>query len=194
MQGVCLALFFSSNPSVLTRSPHRWAFVDFHLPEQCTRALLNIHNHTLNGRALVVEYASAEAVRRGGIGTRAAIAANRGGRGGAGGARGGRPAAMPKKGRDWDDADVVQDARSMAFDDAGDEEKATRAEHGFRPTGGARGGRGGARGGARGGRGGARGGGEGKPGVRAKPGAALASAQRASEAIVESQGRKITFD
>ncbi|KAL8290245.1 hypothetical protein RQP46_003184 [Phenoliferia psychrophenolica] len=170
-----------------------WAFVDFHLPEQCTRALLNIRNHSLNGRNLVVEYASAEAVRRGGIGTRAAIAANRGGRGGAAGGRGnGRPAMMPKKGRDWDDADVVSDAKARIFeDDGGDEEKATRTEFGFRPTGGGGRGvpRGGARGGGRGGRGGS-----GKPEGRAKPGAALASAQRASEAIVESSGRKTTFD
>ncbi|KAK4704659.1 hypothetical protein P7C70_g1554, partial [Phenoliferia sp. Uapishka_3] len=170
-----------------------WAFIDFHMPEQCTRALLNIRNHSLNGRTLVVEYASAEAVRRGGIGTRAAINANRGGRGGAAGGRGnGRPAAMPKKNRDWDDADVISDAKSRSFEeDGGDEEKATRGEFGFRPSGG--GGRGAPRGGARGGRGGGRGG---KPesSVRAKPGAALASAQRASEAIVESQGRKITFD
>lgn len=171
---------------------HSWAFVDFHLPEQCTRALLNIRNHSLNGRTLVVEYASAEAVRRGGIGTRAAITANRGGRGGGAGGRGnGRPAAMPKKGRDWDDADVVSDAKARVFeDDGGDDEKATRTEFGFRPSGGGGRGvpRGGARGGARGGRGGA------SSSVRAKPGAALASAQRASEAIVESQGRKITFD
>nr|CRX78986.1 hypothetical protein ls5930a1_00059 [Leucosporidium scottii] len=71
-----------------------WAFVDFHLPEQCTRALLNIRNHSLDGRSLNVEYASSEAVRRGGLGTRAGAAgpgagAGRGGRGGGRGGGGG---------------------------------------------------------------------------------------------------------
>lgn len=43
-----------------------WAFVDFHTTVQATAALIDPRNHSLNGRALVVEYASAEAVRRGG--------------------------------------------------------------------------------------------------------------------------------
>lgn len=161
--------------------------MDFHLPEQCTRALLNIRNHTLNGRSLVVEYASSEAVRRGQVGTRAGIAAgaSRGGRGGGGrgGGRSGggepmgdRDDATRKRARDWDDGN----------DDSGASAE-TRKPYAA-PAG--RGGRGAARGGARGGRVG--------PQMaasvgRAKPGAALATAQRASEAIVESTGRKITF-
>lgn len=44
----------------------RWAFVDFHNPEDATHTLINPKNHFLDGRKLVVEYASQEAVRRGG--------------------------------------------------------------------------------------------------------------------------------
>ena len=44
----------------------RWAFLDFHNVEDATSALLDTRNHHLDGRKLVVEYASAEAVRRGG--------------------------------------------------------------------------------------------------------------------------------
>ncbi|KAH7887434.1 hypothetical protein F5I97DRAFT_828079 [Phlebopus sp. FC_14] len=47
-----------------------FAFVDFSSIEHATSALLNPRNHRLNGRDLVVEYASAEAVRRGGGGHR----------------------------------------------------------------------------------------------------------------------------
>ncbi|EKM79954.1 hypothetical protein AGABI1DRAFT_72681 [Agaricus bisporus var. burnettii JB137-S8] len=42
-----------------------FAFVDFLNTEHATSALVNPKNHHLNGRDLVVEYASAEAVRRG---------------------------------------------------------------------------------------------------------------------------------
>ncbi|EJF61110.1 hypothetical protein DICSQDRAFT_161593 [Dichomitus squalens LYAD-421 SS1] len=45
-----------------------WAFVDFTATEHATSALTNPRNHHLNGRKLVVEYASPEAVRRGGGG------------------------------------------------------------------------------------------------------------------------------
>ncbi|KAI0824775.1 hypothetical protein BC628DRAFT_1377669 [Trametes gibbosa] len=43
-----------------------WAFVDFTAPEHATAALTNPRNHQLDGRKLVVEYASPDAVRRGG--------------------------------------------------------------------------------------------------------------------------------
>jgi RNA recognition motif-containing protein len=46
----------------------RWAFVDFTSIEHATTALTNPRNHRLNGRELVVEYASPDAVRRGGGG------------------------------------------------------------------------------------------------------------------------------
>jgi RNA recognition motif-containing protein len=48
----------------------RWAFVDFTSIDHATAALVNPKNHHLDGRNLVVEYASAEAVRRGGGGPR----------------------------------------------------------------------------------------------------------------------------
>ena len=91
------------------------------------------------------------------------------------------------KGREWDDGDIGEAAREFVKRDYDEEasEKAPRGEFGFRPDASRGRGRGAPRGGDRG-RGGERGG-------RAKPGAALASAQRASEAIVESTGRKITF-
>jgi RNA recognition motif-containing protein len=43
-----------------------WAFVDFTNTEHATEALVNPRNHTLDGRQLKVEYASPDAVRRGG--------------------------------------------------------------------------------------------------------------------------------
>lgn len=45
---------------------YSWAFVDFTNTENATEALVNPRNHALDGRKLNVEYASAEAVRRGG--------------------------------------------------------------------------------------------------------------------------------
>jgi len=42
-----------------------FAFVDFMTIEHATSALINPKNHQLNGRSLVVEYASPDAVRRG---------------------------------------------------------------------------------------------------------------------------------
>lgn len=192
-----------------------WAFVDFHLPAQATRALLNLHNHQLNGRKLNVEFASAEAVRRGGLGTRSAVKRVRSQReqGGDGDGDyddeegGGRHAAHSRaprrqqgEGQDrrrggggaasFGDADV----RALAIN-AGSSAAATSHHGGGRPE-------------PRRGdfNGGARSGGGGPPprrgekestlpgGKRAKPGAALAMAQRASEAIVQSTGRKTTFD
>lgn len=44
----------------------RWAFVDFTSTEHATCALVNPRNHSLDGRKLAVEYASPDAVRRGG--------------------------------------------------------------------------------------------------------------------------------
>ncbi|GAA5865974.1 hypothetical protein JCM3774_005545 [Rhodotorula dairenensis] len=197
-----------------------WAFVDFHLPAQATRALLNLHNHQLNGRKLNVEFASAEAVRRGNLGTRSAVKRGRSQReqegdddnddndDEQGGAKqqhrgprrrtghghgeerhGGRAAAESSFG----DVDV----RALAID-AG---SAASSTYGGPPR----------RRDFNAGGGGGRSGGGGPPprrggdhnnsreqalpgGKRAKPGAALAMAQRASEAIVQSTGRKTTFD
>ena len=46
----------------------RWAFVDFTTTEFATLALTNPKNHSLDGRALVVEYASPSAAQRSGLG------------------------------------------------------------------------------------------------------------------------------
>lgn len=54
-----------------------WAFIDFHNPADATHALINPKNHFLDGRKLVVEYASQEAVRRGGGAPRVQDKANR---------------------------------------------------------------------------------------------------------------------
>ncbi|WAQ92070.1 hypothetical protein PtA15_15A466 [Puccinia triticina] len=43
-----------------------FAFVDFETVEQATNVLTNLKNHQLDGRILTVEYASADAVKRGG--------------------------------------------------------------------------------------------------------------------------------
>lgn len=170
-----------------------WAFVDFHLPAQATRALLNLHNHQLNGRKLNVEYASAEAVRRGAVGTKS----GGGGRGNAGPRRrGGAPREDGQEGgedefaergkkrreRDWDDTDVKALA-AQAGADAGYDGPPPHARREPKPV------RDDARKGRR-----ADGGGGGGGGKRPKPGAALAMAQRASEGIVQSTGKKITFD
>lgn len=187
------------------------------MPEQATRALLNIRNHTLDGRSLNVEYASAEAVRRGGLGTKRAGGAGagaprggsaggrgrggmtRGGGRGGGGERGGRGGAgrSTSGGRDWDDS-AMRDYAAQPRDDARDVAPHLGGRGGFA-------GRGRGRDNGYQGRGDFGGGdrtSESRPttrppkdtGVRAKPGAALASAQRASEGIVQSTGRKITFD
>jgi RNA recognition motif-containing protein len=59
-------VYLTSTPEPCSRRiPPRFAFVDFKDQQFATDALTNPHNHSLNGRALVVEYASADAVRRG---------------------------------------------------------------------------------------------------------------------------------
>ena len=45
---------------------NRFGFVDFITTEQATAVLINPRNHHLDGREIVVEYASPDAVRRGG--------------------------------------------------------------------------------------------------------------------------------
>lgn len=52
--------------SFLLLCVHSWAFVDFTSIEHAMAALTNPRNHHMDGRKLKVEYASADAVRRGG--------------------------------------------------------------------------------------------------------------------------------
>ena len=52
--------------SALTFLFVRFAFIDFETTSHATTVLTNSRNHYLDGRKLVVEYASADAARRGG--------------------------------------------------------------------------------------------------------------------------------
>ncbi|KAH9951716.1 hypothetical protein B0H21DRAFT_801113 [Amylocystis lapponica] len=143
-----------------------WAFVDFVSTEHATAALTNVRNHQLDGRALVVEYASPDAVRRGGgprnNGTRSAPPRE--------GAR------SPKR-----KARAEEDEADEGGDGIGVEPieetplKRRRVDSTSRTP-------------ARDSRGGK------PPRTRTKPGAALAQAKRETVAIVPSQGRKIVFD
>ncbi|GAA5985316.1 hypothetical protein JCM11641_005391 [Rhodosporidiobolus odoratus] len=164
-----------------------WCFVDFHLPAQATRALLNTRNHSLNGRKLNVEYASADAVRRGGLGSRATSKAHgRQKREGGDREQGNRGQKRGREGEQggWND-DRTREFASQAGHEGEFGERDAAPPH-------ARGGKGSFERGER--RGGDRDGGRDNGGKRMKSGAALAMAQRASDAIVESTGRKTTFD
>ncbi|KAI0638036.1 hypothetical protein C8Q77DRAFT_1088986 [Trametes polyzona] len=147
-----------------------WAFVDFTSVEHATAALTNPRNHQLDGRKLVVEYASPEAVRRGGgAGPRPERAAK-------------EHSGAKKRGRADGEGNAVADR-----DDAGGDEDRPHAKKRREE---------GAEEGARGGKradGAARGKGGKPPRTRTKPGAALALAKREDVAIVPSQGKKIVF-
>ncbi|KAJ7693865.1 hypothetical protein B0H17DRAFT_932497 [Mycena rosella] len=153
-----------------------FAFVDFTSIEHATSVLVNTKNHMLNGRKLVVEYASADAVRRG----------------------------APKVKREEGGADRVPQRRKEAKSRGPRAEKKLEREHkaGDAPTSTFGPPRAGGRpsydktstphasrdaesgGGARERKG---------PKNRPKPGAALALAKRESAAIVPSQGKKVVF-
>ncbi|KAF9226802.1 hypothetical protein BS17DRAFT_794241 [Gyrodon lividus] len=141
-----------------------FAFIDFTSIEHATNALVNPSNHRLNGRDLVVEYASPEAVRRGG-GPRNAKQDQNGG--------GGR---TDKKAFEHTPKRPFQ--RPVKQEGHGDTKKVEAEEtlstrpHSQRPN---------------------RGGQDRSHKARARPGAALAEASRQSAAIVPSQGLKIVF-
>lgn len=63
MQRVCIILYPPTSDVLMSRE--RFAFVDFSSIEHATSVLINPKNHQLDGRTLVVEYASPDAVRRG---------------------------------------------------------------------------------------------------------------------------------
>ena len=142
---------------------YRWAFVDFTSTEHATAALINPRNHSLDGRKLSVEYASPDAVRRGG-GPREPDSSKKLTRTGERGKKVRKPksAGYIRKG-------PKSAERRSVNDGEGELEKKREA------TGG-----------------GERAPGRGISGRR-KPGAALASAQRGTAAILPSQGQKITF-
>ncbi|KAH9179650.1 hypothetical protein EDB89DRAFT_500448 [Lactarius sanguifluus] len=145
-----------------------FAFVDFTSTEHATAALVHPKNHHLDGRKLVVEYASADAVRRGGgagsrpnkvsspIATvgkahrerRESVVGNRG-------ERKGRPETTTPSSVPRDDDKSIDSSRR-----SGASSKVDRGTRKARPA----------------------------------PGAALALAKREQVAIVPSQGRRIIFD
>lgn len=151
-----------------------WAFVDFLSTSQATSSLTNPRNHTLDGRKLVVEYASPDAVRRGGHseGFAAAAAANGAARGGGKGkGRVGKKERLAKK-ADVDpsalEAEPVEAFATTALEMANE-----AAEGAVRPL-------------------------KKKEAFkgRQKPGAALANAKRGRTGIVkggEGMGKKVVF-
>lgn len=157
--------------------PSRWAFVDFRTTEYATAALTNPKNHFLNGRKLVVEYASPEAVRRGGAGSRGkkddekhtdANDADRPRRERVRPKRhhddeGAQHTETPTKRRRTEDDGGAAGAVGEGAEDAPQYAPRVRRER------------------------------EGWAKTRAKPGAALANAKRGAMGIVPSQGKKIVF-
>jgi len=147
-----------------------WAFVDFTSTEHATAALINPRNHTLDGRKLKVEYASPDAVRRGG-GPREPDKHKADGRSAGPGGKVRKPKStgyVRKEPRS--PGQSSEDGRKPDRK----ERKPDKLEHKFGVE---------------------RGFGRGGPwkGERPKPGAALALAQRGTAAILPSQGQKITF-
>ena len=164
-----------------------WAFVDFTRAEYATMALTNPRNHSLDGRALVVEYASPDAVRRGGLGHTSLGGSNE--EPGATKAKGsGRTSSRrPPKAERIADKAAKSGTGTAAAADAGVESPASASEetqkeghassssstlprHKHRPSPHST-----------------------RKARREKPGAALASALRESSAIVASTGKKIIF-
>ena len=149
-----------------------FAFVDFMTIEHATSALINPKNHQLNGRSLVVEYASPDAVRRGapkGKSSDGPIAKDRRKRPTRPhqDSRSNRPFAEPKEVTKTVDAnDEGPAADSDLVNPTFAVKERISSKGGVRHKG---------------------------PKTRPKPGAALALAKRESAAIVPSQGHKITF-
>lgn len=158
---------------------YRWAFVDFTSTEHATAALTNPRNHHMDGRKLKVEYASADAVRRGGgPGPRPERSKPRrdDSRGGFKDRdqhqqrRGPRTSVVEADAAAGGDT-TMEDATGVGGAGAGAEESPRKRKDGGERVRLDR---------------------KGKP--RTKPGAALAAAQREQAAIVPSLGTKITFD
>ena len=144
----------------------RFAFVDFITTELATSALVNLRNHRLNGRDLVVEYASAEAVRRG---TPKGPNPKSSGNADAPTDRAGRK----PKAKDTSSQKPRVDEKDKLDMDTLEEDGSQSVRKSVQSATGEYRGR--------------------KPKGRPKPGAALAFAKRESAAIVPSRGQKITF-
>ena len=151
------------------RDNPRFAFVDFTSTEHATAALIHPKNHQLDGRKLVVEYASADAVRRGG-------------------GPGHKPRKIPTEGHSEERPRSKRNDSSVG-DNANEKANMTiTAAPNSKPRN--------ERSTAANGRGSdtfAKSKGHARK-SRPAPGAALALAKREQVAIVPSQGRRITFD
>lgn len=167
-----------------------WAFIDFTNPENATAALVNPKNHRLDGRSLVVEYASPDAVRRGGFGPRPKLGDPAGEQGGSSrrpervgprglkqrdrsgvDSQGQEQDQSADKGRGWKGSrEAGAQVGVVVTEHAAAEVEAPRKKYEDSGPGGYKGVKG-----------------------RSKPGAALALAKRESTAIVASEGKKITF-
>ncbi|KAG5639679.1 hypothetical protein H0H81_005862 [Sphagnurus paluster] len=149
-----------------------FAFVDFTSIEHATASLINPKNHQLNGRKLVVEYAGADAVRRGAPKAKReeGAAPPKRHEGLSHGKRPERPERPERKPRqDWSTEKAehgVEPASAINEGVTPREERVVGGEEPRRHKG---------------------------PKSRPKPGAALALAKRESAAILPSKGQKITF-
>ncbi|PVF96480.1 hypothetical protein CPB86DRAFT_816357 [Serendipita vermifera] len=151
-----------------------FAFLDFEETRYATEALTNPRNHSLNGRALVVEYASADAVRRGNIRReREAVGTTKS-------RQSRRPQKSERIAAKAAARKVILETATTTRDEAEDAEQARVSEHSQErsslPQKNAR----------------RQSAGKSKT-ARLKSGAALANAQREKVAIVEHTGRKIVF-
>lgn len=150
-----------------------FAFVDFTSIEHATDALINPKNHHLNGRTLVVEYAGADAVRRGAPKSAKLVDREHKGKGGDRPPRADNPRykrdrlprQVEEQPKTTETAEAVKPRQRKSWDGKDSPAKGDIV-HGVRHKG---------------------------PKTRPKPGAALALAKRESVAIVPSQGKKITF-
>jgi RNA recognition motif-containing protein len=144
----------------------RFAFVDFTTIEHATSVLINPRNHRLDGRKLVVEYASPDAVRRGG-GPRPKGSVNERSKG----------EKQASKGENKKRKHEETEEDTQADHEQGDEKedgstwpkKSFKGERSYTQKT------------------------QGRSGSRPKPGAALALAKRESAAIVPGAGKKIVF-
>ncbi|KAJ6458675.1 hypothetical protein C8R47DRAFT_1081601 [Mycena vitilis] len=154
-----------------------FAFVDFTTIEHATSVLVNPKNYLLNGRKLVVEYASPDAVRRGAPKVKRED--------------GGGPERPPQRRKDFKPRGPRQDKKfghgSTAAEGDGDAEPSAPkqpVERTWHERAAPRDAESGGTGRERTHKG---------PKNRPKPGAALALAKRESAAIVPSQGKKVVF-
>lgn len=164
--GLCKGFVFSSSlGSIMYQLDDfvcSFAFVDFNSIVHATAALTNPRNHFLDGRKLVVEYASPDAVRRGGYREKGVV--------------GNKDFKDSRKSTSTHRSQYSGNKPDVQANDVADvdvtEENEVRRER------------------RKDGKGDDR---HPRPGRRAKPGAALALAQRETYAIVPSQGTKMTF-